>query len=228
LSESLGSIIVAVLTRDGQMTDEEIQSSIQCSELAVLNAELERLVNQGSIRRSPRKNYYVPGHCAPAPAVTQRVPRARSAAVQFGGSSGSGEGFAFDGRIVMPGDVLTNRELMDAFRVSSMGGIRISKTTNVIVLVTSVDNAVYQDRWKDGVFSYTGEGMKGDQAMAKGNLALANSASSGTPLLLFFKRKTNEYVFEGEVQLSAEPTVEQQQDETGLMRCVFMFPLKLV
>ena len=128
----------------------------------------------------------------------------------------------------MPGDVLSHLDLLDIFRVGNMGGIRISKTVGAIVLISSVHNDLYEDRQQGEVFNYTGEGKLGDQALTRGNRAIDRSPDSGIPLLLFFKRATNEYEFQGEVRLASEPSQEQQPDEDGMMRTVWVFPLEAV
>jgi len=228
LDDTFANVIVALLKQHGQMTVEELLLKLTGKERSEVIAALAVLLAGGSVQLSPRKKYYVRGHLTPAAAATKGIQHARSAVVEFGVVSASGTGFAFDGRIVMPGDILTNQELMDAFRVNNIRGIRVSKATNSIVIVSSVSNSLYRDRWQDGVFSYTGEGRSGDQSMKGGNGAIADSVSSRASLILFFKRKPNTYEFQGEVRLSSAPVSEQQPDEAGLIRRVWVFPLSAI
>jgi len=221
------AIVTEFLREHGQMAAPELLANIDVDDSAKLEAILNALVKEGSLGRSPRGNYYVPGHVARLEKC-KRVATAGSAVVAFGVDTPEGRGFECGTRLVMPGDVLTNRELTDMFRVGNSAGIRVSKATGSILLIASAQNALYKDRWQDDVFMYTGEGALGDQAMTRGNLAIADSVQSGRPLLLFFKRRVNAYEFQGEVRLSAAPDDEQQPDETGLMRRVWVFALRAI
>jgi hypothetical protein len=226
--DTLENLVVARLKRYGQATATDLEGQFQGKDSREVTSALRSLESRALIRRSPRGSYYVPGHITPAMIVQPQVVRARSALVEFGADMPKGGAFSFNGRVVMPGDALTNRELVDGFRVGNSRGIRVSKATGTILLVSSVHNDLYEDRWQDGVYKYTGEGRLGDQPMTGGNLAVADSPLSGASLLLFFKRKTNAYEFQGEVRLDAAPFAEQQPDETGLIRRVWVFPLAAV
>ena len=59
-----------------------------------------------------------------------------------------------------PGDKLTNEEIQEVFKVGNMGGMRRSKATNTLVLVSDHTKSLYHDRWIDGLFHYTGMGTK--------------------------------------------------------------------
>lgn len=220
-------LVIAFLKQSGQTTADDLAAGLSVKDSGELQRILGALVADGSLKLSPRGNYYVPGHLVPSP-KPRPVGASGSAVVAFGLNTPTGTGFEADGRLVVPGDVLTNRQLMEIFRVSSMGGIRVSKATGCVLVVSSVDNDLYKDRWNERMFMYTGEGRFGDQTMSRGNLALADARSAGRPLLLFFKRKTNAYEFQGEVRVAGPVASEQQPDETGLVRRVFLFPLTTV
>ena len=229
MNETLANNVVARLKQDGHLPLAELVSRLAASDPDEVERTLAALVKRGEVKLSRGGQYYVSGHVTPpAPAKTRSKRDARTAIVQFGVHSGSGVGFEVDGQLVMPGDVRTHQELLDLFSVSNMGGIRVSKMVGAIVLISSVHNDLYADRQQGEVFHYTGEGRHGDQTMTRGNRAIERSLDAGTPLLLFFKKATNEYEFQGEVRLAGEPTQEQQPDEDGMMRTVWVFPLEAV
>ena len=44
-----------------------------------------------------------------------------------------------------------------------MGGMRYSKTTNILVIVSDYVKGIYHDKWVGGALHYTGMGKNGDQ-----------------------------------------------------------------
>ena len=129
---------------------------------------------------------------------------------------------------VPPGTVLANRELAAIFKCSTQGGMRRSKTTNTLLITTSRD-ALYFDRWHDGVLHYTGMGQSGDQSLEGAqNRTLAESASNGVAVHLCEVFATNEYTYLGRAMLAGEPYQQVQPDREGKSRRVWMFPLRVV
>lgn len=61
------------------------------------------------------------------------------------------------------GQILKNNELVEIFKCGNMGGMRRSKATNTLVIVTDHTKGLYKDKWKGGVLHYTGMGKVGDQ-----------------------------------------------------------------
>ena len=68
------------------------------------------------------------------------------------------------------GEVISNASLSSIFKVSNMGGMRYSKTYDVLVLIsnhalkrTNPEWNPFDDEWIDGVLYYTGMGNIGDQ-----------------------------------------------------------------
>jgi len=229
LNETLAALIVARLKQDGHLSLEDLASRLLTSDLGEVEGTLAVLTHRSDVKRSHGGQYYVSGFVTPPAPVVPRAKRAaRTAVVQFGVMSGSGRGFEVDGQLVMPGDMLTHPQLRDLFRVKNMGGIRVSTTVGAIVVISSADNDLYEDREESGILHYTGEGRHGDQKLTDGNRAIDESASTGRPILLFFKKATNEYEFHGEVRLAGAPAQERQADEDGLMRNVWVFPLETV
>ena len=59
--------------------------------------------------------------------------------------------------------VLNNVQLCDKFKCSPQGGMRRAKRTNSLVLISDHTTAIYDDRWIEDEFYYTGMGLTGDQ-----------------------------------------------------------------
>ena len=126
------------------------------------------------------------------------------------------------------GEVLDNESLCGVFFCSPQGGMRRSKRTNTLVIVSNHVRSIYQDRWVDDTIHYTGMGTVGDQRVdSTQNKTLAESPSNGVKVHLFEVFVDKEYTYAGEVLLSGSPYQETQPDENGDLRKVWMFPLKL-
>ena len=61
------------------------------------------------------------------------------------------------------GSTITHPEICTAFQCGNMGGMRRSKTTNTLVIVSDYTKGIYHDKWIGGVLHYTGMGKNGDQ-----------------------------------------------------------------
>ena len=126
------------------------------------------------------------------------------------------------------GQELSNKELTEIFKCSPQGGMRKSNKTNTLVIISNHIKSIYNDRWIEDVFHYTGMGMEGDQSLDFAqNKTLANSESNGVNIHLFeiFRDKTYTYI--GRVYLADKPYTEIQPDFHGHNRKVWVFPLKL-
>lgn len=123
------------------------------------------------------------------------------------------------------GTIFTNAELMEKFSVSNSGGMRRSLKNNVLILIHKKDS-IYQDRWQNDKFFYTGMGLKGDQDINFGqNKTLAQSRTNGVTVLLFNNPRPNNYEYQGEVVLVDTPFYEMQSDGLDKKRQVVIFPL---
>ena len=132
-----------------------------------------------------------------------------------------------NGGIFSVGQGYMNDSIAEYFGVSKfIRGIRIHRNRAVLF---SVDNSVYKDGigWEkdaDGeyIFKYTGEGLDGDQEMSNGNFFLKNSHGG---LFLFVRRRANDYIFHGEVEVKR---IEQdiEPDRKHNQRKVFKFILR--
>ncbi len=126
------------------------------------------------------------------------------------------------------GTVIDNETLAHIFKCSSQGGIRRSRITNTLVLI-SKSNGPYADRWEDDKLLYTGMGQKGDQDLNfSQNRVLAESRTNGVELYHFEVKKSNQYTFLGQVKLAGAPYQERQNDVDGVSRNVWIFPLELL
>lgn len=126
-----------------------------------------------------------------------------------------------------PGKTLTNSNITDLFGCSPQGGMRRSHKTNTLVLVSNHTKALYEDRWEGNIFHYTGMGQVGNQSLISQNKTLAESNNNGIELYLFEVFVTKKYVYIGKVELVDDPYQEEQLDDNGKLRLVWVFPLKL-
>ncbi|MFI8684699.1 HNH endonuclease [Rossellomorea sp. NPDC077527] len=126
-----------------------------------------------------------------------------------------------------PSEVLSHRELIDTFGVSTSGGMRKSNRNNLLVLISD-HTSLYNDRWIDDTLFYTGMGQVGDQGLNSAqNKTLNHSNSTDVTVYLFEVFQPNNYIYRGEVFLANEPFQETQPDRDGNERLVWIFPLKL-
>lgn len=127
------------------------------------------------------------------------------------------------------GQILDNNQLCNIFGCSPQGGMRRSLKTNTLVIISNHVESIYDDRWINDVFHYTGMGQKGDQSLnTSQNKTLAESNVNGVEVHLFEVEKAKEYIYQGQVILSAEPYREIQPDLDGIDREVVVFPLRLL
>jgi len=124
-------------------------------------------------------------------------------------------------------EVVTNDSICRTFLCSPQGGMRRSLRTNSLVLISGTKRNIYGDRWNGDVFHYTGMGLRGDQSLYESqNWTLASSPKSGVKVYLFEAVEKDQYRFEGQVRLAADPYQEQQPDTEGRSRIVWVFPLE--
>lgn len=128
---------------------------------------------------------------------------------------------------LIPGQVINNEKLVSIFLCSPQAGMRRSLRTNSLVIVSDHTKSLYEDRWDGNTFHYTGMGKNGDQRLNfQQNKTLYNSNGNGVELHLFEVFKETEYVYMGRVELIGVPYQENQLDEKGNMRLVWVFPLR--
>ena len=127
------------------------------------------------------------------------------------------------------GQILKNADVVDTFKCGNMGGMRRSKTTNTLVIVSDYTKGIYHDKWIGGVLHYTGMGKNGDQDINwSQNATLAASGYNGVDVHLFEVMDAGEYVYCGRIELVDKPYTETQPGEDGVSRKVWMFPIRPV
>ena len=127
------------------------------------------------------------------------------------------------------GETIDNKRLCEIFKCSTQGGMRRSLKTNTLVLVSNHVKSIYDDRWIGERFHYTGMGTIGDQSRSSGqNRTLDQSATNSVNVFLFEVDRKGEYIYQGPVKLADDPYQEEQPDEEGNNRKVWVFPLELI
>lgn len=127
------------------------------------------------------------------------------------------------------GQVLRNSDIIEIFKCGNMGGMRRSKKTNTLVLISDYTKGIYYDKWIGGVLHYTGMGKKGDQDINwSQNKTLANCGINGVDIHLFEVMDAGEYTYCGRIELVSKPYVDVQPDKDGNNRKVWIFPIRPV
>ena len=120
-----------------------------------------------------------------------------------------------------PGTVMSNQEICDVFQCSPQGGMRRSKKTNTLVLISNHVKSIYHDRRIGDEFHYTGMGMECNQRLdVAQNKTLAESSHTQVSVHLFEVFKAKEYTYVGKVALARAPYQAQQPDQHGDQRRV--------
>jgi 5-methylcytosine-specific restriction protein A len=130
---------------------------------------------------------------------------------------------------IRQGQELSNKDIVDVFKCSARGGMRRSKRTNTLVIVSDHTTNYYTDLWDNNILHYTGMGQTGDQSLSFAqNRTLNESDTNGVSVHLFEVFTEGIYVYEGQVKLAGKPYQKEQPDFKGNNRKVWIFPLKLV
>jgi len=133
-------------------------------------------------------------------------------------------------------------DIRKKLQLSNMGGIRVGKKQNIIVLFwnpkeektkskkldTFGQPNIYHDYYdqQTGLYNYTGAGRYGDQELSRVNKSLAESNENNIPVYLFRQYIPKENLeFLGQVELTTIKK-SRQPDENDIMRDVFIFQLK--
>lgn len=125
------------------------------------------------------------------------------------------------------GKKLTNNEMRELFKCGNMGGMRRSKKTGTLVIISDDTKGLYRDAWKNGVLHYTGMGKLGDQILeGNQNSTLYYSDTNGIDVHLFEVMEKSIYTYRGIVKLAYKPYQSMQPDNNGNLRKVWIFPVK--
>ena len=126
------------------------------------------------------------------------------------------------------GVVLSNQDIADTFKCSTQGGMRRSKRTNTLVLISDCTK-LYRDQWHGDTLHYTGMGQNGDQSFQfMQNRTLFESSTNGVQIHLFEVTTPHYYTYRGIVQLDGKPYCAKQEDQSGFLRTVCMFPIRVI
>jgi len=126
---------------------------------------------------------------------------------------------------IKPGDIITNDELMSIFACAPRGGMRKSKTTNSLILIS---DKVGDNPYVDTGLRYTGMGKSGDQDINyRQNRTLATSRNTSIEIHFFEVNDACLYEYIGQVELADDPYRETQKGEDGIDRKVWIFPLRI-
>jgi hypothetical protein len=128
---------------------------------------------------------------------------------------------------IRPGMAINNDDLVHAFAVGNAGGMRWSSTHGCLVIIVDHTKVLYDDRWIKDILYYTGMGTRGDQTLKGQNLRLYQQPTTGIDVYLFEVIEPNQYVYAGLVDVCGSVETEEQPDDDGSQRKVFVFPLKL-
>jgi len=127
----------------------------------------------------------------------------------------------------IPGKVYKRSLIHDEFGGSRQSGIAPCANLPYIFIFSGASGTQYgyKDRWEnDQVFSYTGEGQKGDMEFTRGNLALRDHRENEKRVFLFENtKKDKRFVrFESELELYDVDYFETQ-DSNGELRVGIKF-----
>lgn len=125
-----------------------------------------------------------------------------------------------------PGTEISNKELCSIFKCAPQGGMRRSKATNTLCLISDHTKSLYDDKYIHGFMHYTGMGSVGNQSLEyMQNRTLNESQGNGVDVFLFEVFKPGVYTYIGQVELKELPYQESQIDSNGEPRKVWMFIL---
>src|SRR6476646_5518218 len=104
------------------------------------------------------------------------------------------------------GEDVNNKRLCGIVKCSTQGGMRRSKKTGTLVLVSNHVQSIYNDRWIGSSLHYTGMGSEGNQRLAfMQNRTLAESNTNGIDVHLFEVNRPEVYTYAGRVGLGGTP-----------------------
>lgn len=125
------------------------------------------------------------------------------------------------------GQIIKNSDIVEIFKCGNMGGMRRSKTTNTLVIVSDYTKGLYHDKWIGGVLHYTGMGKNGDQDINWAqNATLAACGRNGVDVHLFEVMDAGAYIYCGRIELVDKPYMDIQPGKDGTDRKVWVFPIR--
>lgn len=129
-----------------------------------------------------------------------------------------------------PGKTYHHTDITKAFNGQNEGGMRRSKATNTLHLISDHTKiSPYKDKFDGDKIYYCGMGQTGHQNLyGAQNKTLNESKTNGIDIYLSEVFKKTYYTFRGRVELIDKPYQEEQLDRDGKIRNVWIFPLKLI
>jgi len=121
----------------------------------------------------------------------------------------------------------SQKDIKNLLDCTIMRGMNYKIDTNRLILIRNHIKSIYEDKQEGNILYYTGEGRIGNQELTGINLRLSKSKEANTEVLLFEVFKSSEYTYKGEVKLVGNPFVSIQNDQDGLSRNVYIFPLEI-
>ena len=128
------------------------------------------------------------------------------------------------------GHEYNRRTLHKEFGGQQQGGISTPANHNMIFLFTADRGSDYgyKDGWTpEGLFTYTGEGQRGDMQFLRGNAAIRDHHANGKTLHLFENIGGGQVRYLGEMTYHGH-TEQSGPDLEGKMRKMIVFQLKPV
>ncbi|MEK0090831.1 restriction endonuclease, partial [Tetragenococcus halophilus] len=134
--------------------------------------------------------------------------------------------------LLITGDVYSNSQIIDIFKVSNSGGIRFSTKTRSLVIFSfhhnvSQKDVPYQDFWENSTLHYTGQGKEGNQELTRNNKKIVEAQQDGITIHLFESFVKGENIYRGIVYLSQKPYQINELDANHNYRLVYKFPLTI-
>ena len=88
---------------------------------------------------------------------------------------------------------------------------------------------VYEDKWEDGYFLYSGEGRLGDQSFTGGNKSILNHKKNNKDIFLFEKdnNRSGYWIYKNQVDLEDWYHYEHEDGDNNKRKCI-RFKLKII
>ncbi len=129
---------------------------------------------------------------------------------------------------LIKGHTYRRRDIHQAFGGQQQGGISTPKD-HPYIFIFSGDNGEtfgYRDGWRDGYFTYTGEGQVGDMEFVRGNAAIRDHEGTNRIMHLFFNAPQRSHViYHGEMRC-VDWEEFQASDREGNTRSAIRFILE--
>lgn len=122
-----------------------------------------------------------------------------------------------------PGQVVSNKILMEIFECACEGGIRYSSRTGTIVLVINNTRGIQKSGWQGNRIDFIGQKEKTPDKITRMNKRLRDFLEARQGVFLFEVNSPGQYEYRGPVTLAAPPyPARSPQGE-----CEWIFPLAL-